>query len=69
MRKHEEESGKSQAESTTPDGSDGILDGMIRRGEPLTRERYLLHAYPGRDFEEQPLEAEEQAMIPDRFQE
>ena len=44
---------------------DPILDGMIEDGMPLTLGVYLDLAYPGRDFDEEPLGGEEEAMIPD----
>lgn len=49
------------------DWDDPILSGMVRRNEPITLERYLLHAYTGRDLKQEPLQAEVEAMLPDQF--
>lgn len=69
MKPQERTSGISREELIAQYGDDPTLEGMILQGDPLTRERYLLYAYPGRDLKKHPLEAEEEAMLPEPFQE
>ena len=47
-------------------GSDPVEGYLKATKQPLTRENYLIAAYPDRD-PNQPLGAEEEAMLPDRY--
>ena len=42
-----------------------VLELMLKRGLPLTRETYLDLSYPDRDLEKQPLGPEELEMVPE----
>ena len=53
-----------QEDSKIPAGEDIISDSMKNTGVPLTLQNYLDLAWTDRDFEKDPLDAEERAMIP-----
>jgi len=67
LKPQEKTSGISREALISRYGDDPTLEMMILHNDPLTRERYLMYAYPGRDLEKQPLEAEEEAMLPEPF--
>ncbi len=55
-----------QDKSSRPTGND-LTEGYLKATkQPLTRENYLMAAYPDRD-PTQPLGAEEEAMLPERY--
>jgi hypothetical protein len=47
---------------------DHVLDYMKKHGLPLTRAKYLEMAFLGRNEELDPLDAEEESMLPREFQ-
>ena len=52
--------------SQTQSGRDPTMEMLKSKGLPVTRENYLMLAYP--DLEERELGAEEESMLPEELQ-